>query len=218
MRTAAGVSEYLSLKIAGGGRATPRGKEQRMARLDVLLVGSVDDGPDGSGDLVQPTVSLVRAGDAVVVVDPGLLADPSVLVDALATHGVAVDDVTHVFVTHHHVDHTRNVGMFPSAEVVDGDSRYAGLLWADHDGDGYVLAPGVRVMATPGHSPECASLVVETDDGVAVLTHAWWFSDRTPVVDPLAADQAALESSRERILDVADLVVPGHGAPFRTGR
>ena len=43
-------------------------------------------------------------------------------------------------------------------------------------------------------------------------------ADRTPEIDPGADDQAALEVSRRRILAEADLVVPGHGEPFRTGR
>ena len=36
--------------------------------------------------------------------------------------------------------------------------------------------------------------------------------------DPLAEDQAALETSRQRILATADRVVPGHGEPFEAGR
>jgi hypothetical protein len=36
-------------------------------------------------------------------------------------------------------------------------------------------------------------------------------------VDPLAEDQAALETS-QRILATADRVVPGHGEPFEAGR
>ena len=48
--------------------------------------------------------------------------------------------------------------------------------------------------------------------------HAWWHTDRTPEVDPLAEDQAALETSRQRILATADRVVPGHGEPFEAGR
>jgi hypothetical protein len=56
---------------------------------------------------------------------------------------------------------------------------------------------------------------VRTDDGTVVLTHAWWFADMTPVRDPLAWDQEALERSRERILGIADIVVPGHGPAFR---
>jgi glyoxylase-like metal-dependent hydrolase (beta-lactamase superfamily II) len=154
----------------------------------------------------------------VIVVDPGILSDPALLTAALAAHDLGVDDVTHVFVTHHHLDHTRNVGMFPRARVVDVDSVYDGSLWLEHDGDGYRLSDAVRVIETPGHARECAALLVETADGTVALTHAWWFADMTPVEDPLAWDQQALERSRARLLDVADVVVPGHGPAFRPDR
>ncbi len=185
-----------------------------MATVDVLVTGHVESTQAGDSS-VHPTVSLVRDGDLVVVVDPGILSDPALITDALAGHGLSADDVTHVFVTHHHIDHTRNVGMFPHAKVVDVDSVYDGSLWLSHDGDGHHLGDDVSVIETPGHAQECAALVVETDEGTVVLTHAWWFADMTPVMDPLAWDQTALERSRDKILAVADIVVPGHGAPFR---
>jgi glyoxylase-like metal-dependent hydrolase (beta-lactamase superfamily II) len=188
-----------------------------MATVDVLIAGHVAE--TEAGQSVHPSVSLVRDQDEgrelVIVVDPGILSDPALLTQALADHDLTVDDVTHVFVTHHHIDHTRNVGMFPSAKVVDVDSVYDGSLWLGHDGDGFRLSEDLRVIETPGHARECAALVVETDEGTVVLTHAWWFADMTPVVDPLAWDQSALERSRDKILAIADVVVPGHGAPFR---
>jgi glyoxylase-like metal-dependent hydrolase (beta-lactamase superfamily II) len=184
-----------------------------MATVDVLIAGHVEDTPAGKS--VHPTVSLVRDGGLVIVADPGILSDPALLLDALAEHHVTVRDVTHVFVTHHHLDHTRNVGMFPTARVVDVDSVYDGSLWLGHDGDGHHLSDDVSVIETPGHAQECAALVVRTDDGTVVLTHAWWFADMTPVSDPLAWDQEALNRSRERILAIADIVVPGHGPAFR---
>jgi glyoxylase-like metal-dependent hydrolase (beta-lactamase superfamily II) len=184
-----------------------------MAMVDVLIAGHVEE--TAAGQSVHPTVSLVRDQDVVVVVDPGMLSDQALLTDALADRGIGPDDVTHVFVTHHHLDHTRNVGMFPTARVVDVDSVYDGSLWLGHDGDGHHLSPDVSVIETPGHAQECAALVVRTDDGTVVLTHAWWFADMTPVTDPLAWDQEALERSRERILGIADVIVPGHGPAFR---
>ena len=187
-----------------------------MATVEVLIAGHVEDTP--AGQSVHPTVSLVRDEDLVIVVDPGMLSDPALLTDALAEHGVVAADVTHVFVTHHHLDHTRNVGMFPTARVVDVDSVYDGSLWLEHEGDGHHLTSNVSVIETPGHAQECAALVVRTDEGTVVLTHAWWFADMTPVQDPLAWDQSALEESRRRILEIADVVVPGHGAAFRTSR
>jgi glyoxylase-like metal-dependent hydrolase (beta-lactamase superfamily II) len=188
-----------------------------MATVDVLIAGHVED--TDAGKSVHPTVSLVRDRDGetelVIVVDPGILSDQALLTDALARRGLAADDVTHVFVTHHHLDHTRNVGMFPTARVVDVDSVYDGSLWLGHDGDGHHLSVDVTVIETPGHARECAALVVATDDGTVVLTHAWWFADMTPELDPLAWDQQALEGSRKRILGIADIVVPGHGPAFR---
>jgi glyoxylase-like metal-dependent hydrolase (beta-lactamase superfamily II) len=184
-----------------------------MATVDVLVTGHVEH--TDAGDSVHPTISLVRDGGLVLVADPGILDDPSLLTIALQGHGLTPADVTHVFVTHHHIDHTRNVGMFPRAAVVDVDSVYDGSLWLGHAGDGHALSDSIRVIETPGHAAECAALVVDTDDGTVVLTHAWWFADMTPVEDPLAWDQAALERSRARILEIADVVVPGHGPAFR---
>src|SRR3954451_8109837 len=184
-----------------------------MATVDVLVAGHVTG--TNAGKSVHPTISLVRDGDLVVVVDPGILSDPALLTDGLAAHGIGVGDITHVFVTHHHLDHTRHVGMFPGALVVDVDSVYDGSLWLGHDGDGYHLSDDVWVISTPGHARECAALVVRTGAGTVVLTHAWWFADITPEQDPLAWDQATLDRSRARILAMADVVVPGHGPAFR---
>ena len=39
-----------------------------------------------------------------------------------------------------------------------------------------------------------------------------------PATTGVSADQASLEVSRARVLAGADIVIPGHGAPFRTGR
>lgn len=188
-----------------------------MAKLEVLLPGYVRE--DEAGEHVRGTVTLVRSGDLVIVTDPGLMTSQSELVEPLRERGIEVTDVTHVFVSHHHIDHTRNIGMFPDAVVIDVDSTYDGDIWGEHDGDGYRLDEDVSVIETPGHSFECASLIVRTDDlGVVAVTHAWWFEDMTPETDPLASDQALLDESRERILGIADWIVPGHGPAFAAPR
>ena len=132
-----------------------------------------------TGEHVGSTVVLVRDGDATIVVDPGMVARRSLILDPLAALGVAPEAVTHVFLSHHHPDHTINCALFPEAEVVDFWARYLNDLWLDHDGDGYRLSPKSQLWLTPGHSEEDASLVVEADDGVYVMTHLWWHTDRT---------------------------------------
>ena len=171
-----------------------------------------------TGDRVASSVVLVRDGDALIVADPGMVATRAAILDPLAELGVAPDDVTHVFLSHHHPDHTMNVALFANAEVVDFWARYIGDQWLDHDGDGYRLSPNAELWLTPGHTEEDASLIVRADDGVHALTHLWWHADRTPVADPVAWDQAALEANRRRVLDAADIVIPGHGPAFRVRR
>jgi glyoxylase-like metal-dependent hydrolase (beta-lactamase superfamily II) len=167
---------------------------------------------------VASSVSLVVDGEAVIVVDPGMVADRELILAPLRGQGFAPDQVTHVVITHHHPDHTLNMGLFPNAEVVDFWARYRGDQWLDHEGEGYRVSPRARLILSPGHTGQDATLLVETDAGVVAFTHAWWRADRTPEVDPLAEDQDALAVSRLRILAEADMVVPGHGEPFVTGR
>jgi len=171
-----------------------------------------------TGERTASSIVLVRDGDAAIVVDPGMVARRALILDPLRDLGVAPEAVTHVFLSHHHPDHTMNIALFPNAEVVDFWARYIDDLWLDMPGDGYQLSPHATLWLTPGHTEEDASLIVEADDGVYAMTHLWWHADRTPAIDPVAHDQAAIEAGRARILAVADVVIPGHGGPFRVER
>jgi glyoxylase-like metal-dependent hydrolase (beta-lactamase superfamily II) len=170
------------------------------------------------GEAVAGSVSLIEDGPARLVVDPGMVAQRDSILGPLRDHGVEPGQVTHVLLTHHHPDHTLNVGLFPDAEVVDIWARYRSDRWLDHDGEGYRPTPHVRLLLTPGHTGVDVTWLAETDHGVVAFTHAWWHADRTPSIDPLAEDPDALEASRTRILREADIVVPGHGEAFATGR
>ena len=166
-------------------------------------------------DRVGSSVVLVRDGAVLIVADLGMVASRSLILDPLAVLGVAPEAVTHVFLSHHHPDHTVNIALFPNAEVVDFWARYKDDLWLDHDGDGYLLSPNTQLWLTPGHTQEDATLIVHADDAVYAMTHLWWRQDRTPEIDPLGDDQAAIEVGRARVLAAADIVIPGHGAAFK---
>jgi glyoxylase-like metal-dependent hydrolase (beta-lactamase superfamily II) len=171
--------------------------------------------PGYTGDRVGSSIALVRDGDALIVVDPGMVARRGLILEPLAGLGVQPEAVTHVFLSHHHPDHTINIALFSNAEVVDFWARYKDDLWLDHDGDGYRLSPRSQLWLTPGHTQEDASLIVEADDAVYAMTHLWWHQDRSPEIDPLGDDQVAIEAGRARILAAADIVIPGHGGAFR---
>ncbi len=185
------------------------------AEVHVLHEGYV--GLEGDDERVSGTVTLIVDGEAVIVVDPGMVADRGALLAALAAHGPRQEDVTDVVFSHHHPDHTVNAALFPNARIHDHWAVYQGDRWLDRDAHGAVLAPSVRLLRTPGHTSEDISTVASTADGVSACTHAWW-SAAGPEEDPLATDAAALKASRDLLLKVATVIIPGHGAPFRARR
>jgi glyoxylase-like metal-dependent hydrolase (beta-lactamase superfamily II) len=184
------------------------------AEVHVLHEGYV--GLEGDGTRVSGTVTLIIDGEAVIVVDPGMVADRGALLAALGTHGPRPEDVTDVVFSHHHPDHTVNAALFPNASIHDHWAVYQGDRWIDRDAHGAVLAPSVRLLRTPGHTAEDISTIALTAQGVYACTHAWWFAEG-PEQDPLATDAAALKESRKLLQKIATVIIPGHGAPFRPG-
>jgi len=115
--------------------------------------------------------------------------------EALAAHGIAMADITAVANCHLHLDHGGGNGRFPGRTIfaqrgewgMVHEPDYTVAEWVDVPGLTYELldgetevAPGLRLLPTPGHSPGHQSLVVETPDGTvvvagqAVLTVAEW--------------------------------------------
>ncbi len=176
----------------------------------MLIVGSVREVRQGVSKVIG-TTTLVRDKGINLIVDPGMLRDSSVLISKLRRERLSPKDISHVFVSHHHIDHTRNIALFPSAKVVDFWAIYDRDRWIEHEGDGYKLSDSITIWQTPGHTEEDASLVIRTDEGTYVTTHLWWHEDFTPKIDPLAWNQKLLERNRSRVLRIADFVIPGHG-------
>ncbi|MFB7580734.1 MBL fold metallo-hydrolase [Streptomyces hydrogenans] len=182
----------------------------RDARFTVLTTGYV--GSTGPG--VAATVSYITEGDRHVIFDPGMVAHVGAILDPLAALGLGPDDVTDVVLSHHHPDNTLNAGLFPRARVHDHRVEYAGDGWTNRDAEGHELTPSLRLIRTPGHSAEDITLLAGTAEGVVAFAGDLWWHAAGPADDPVAPDRALLRASRQRVLAVADLVVPGHGAPF----
>ncbi len=180
----------------------------RSAEMHVLFSGYV-------GPHTASTVTYVRDGETHIVIDPGMIPHRRVILDPLAALSVAADDITDVIFSHHHPDHTLHAALFPSARFHDHWAIYEGDLWVSRAADGYEVSPSIRLLETPGHTPQDITTLVGTPDGIVAFTHLWWSADG-PVEGPYATDSAALHRGRSCVLDLADLtlIVPGHGAPF----
>jgi len=180
------------------------------ARFHILTAGYV-------GERVASTASVAIDGEQVVVVDPGMVAHPDDMIGRLAALGYGRGDVTDVVFSHHHPDHTLNAALFSEARFHDHWAVYRGDLWQSRPAEGFAVSPHVKLIETPGHTPQDITTLIETDDDLVACTHLWW-SAAGPAEDPYATDPELLHAGRARVLEMATVIVPGHGEPFRPDR
>ncbi len=171
------------------------------------------------------TVTLVQVAGRTLLVDTGLEDDQ--LLAGLAGAGVAPEAVDTVVLTHTHGDHYRSVHLFPQAQVVASGPEVVAWrsrgapdkeLLARLQPTAAGLAPGVRLVLTPGHTPGSATvLVAQAGQLVAIVGDAVdsrdFFVRREPSHN--AVDPAAERRNFDLFAAIADVVVPGHGRPFR---
>jgi glyoxylase-like metal-dependent hydrolase (beta-lactamase superfamily II) len=181
-----------------------------MAEVRILVKGytSADSAEDSDEEKTQCTITLVKDKDIVMVVDPGTLKDRQILIDALKKEGLGIEDVNYVCVTHSHMDHYRNIGMFPNAKALD----FFGVWDKDMVDDwNPQFSENIGIIKTPGHDRTGITLLVKTEKGVVAVAGDVFWKENKPKDDPYADDKEKLEQSRKTVLEKADFIVPGHG-------
>jgi N-acyl homoserine lactone hydrolase len=121
--------------------------------------------------------------------------------------------------THLHTDHIGGNGLFPNARF------YAHRLESPPIGtirvsEGFELLPGVEVVLTPGHTAGSISVLVHADRryaicGDAIPTKANVENHVPPSIN--INPRLALKSL-DSLEASADVIVPGHEAPFEVVR
>jgi glyoxylase-like metal-dependent hydrolase (beta-lactamase superfamily II)/rhodanese-related sulfurtransferase len=168
------------------------------------------------------------------VIDPR--RDVSVYLEAAAERGL---DVRDVLLTHFHADFL--AGHLELRELCGATIHLGERAEAEYafeplgDGDELVLGPNVtlRVLETPGHTPESVCYLVIDTSGEKPRTHAVLTGDTLFIGDVGRPDLLAsvgvtagelaemlYDSLREKLLPLDDavLVYPGHGAGSSCGR
>ncbi|MBF0318016.1 MAG: MBL fold metallo-hydrolase [Nitrospirae bacterium] len=165
------------------------------------------------------TITLIR-GPRNLIVDTGSPHDREVILECLTREGLGVDDIDYVVCTHGHCDHIGNNNLFQEAVFIVCHDISRGDLYTLHDFTArpYVVDEGISVIATPGHTAQDVSVIVRASIGtVAVVGDL--FESKDDLGDEslwrrCSENQATQYKSRQRVLQVADYIVPGHGPMF----
>jgi glyoxylase-like metal-dependent hydrolase (beta-lactamase superfamily II) len=181
-----------------------------MGEVKVLVKGYTSN--DSGDEKTQATISLIRDGDIIMVVDPGVLEREQVLIDALKKQGLKINDVNYVALTHSHLDHYRNIGLLPTAKTLEFYGIWNKNTVIDWKED---FTDNIKIIKTPGHSRTGISFLVNTAQGkIAVVGDVFW-KENYPETDPYADDMKKLIKSRKLVLKLADFIIPGHADMFK---
>lgn len=192
-----------------------------MNQLDVLVIGSLLRDEDGNILKADSSSTLIRAGNRLIVVDTSSRDMRPAIKTAFRQIGVFMKDVDTVILTHHHDDHCQNLDLFPNAKVYihsGEDEPFPGAEVIEGDA---MIAKGVELRYTPGHTWDSMSVFVEGVDRNYVIA-----GDAIPLEDNFkknvppklhVCEDLAMKSIKT-ISDYADVIVPGHGAPFKAVR
>ncbi|XP_040271090.1 metallo-beta-lactamase domain-containing protein 1 [Bufo bufo] len=170
------------------------------------------------------SVTLIH-GPLTVLVDTAGPWSRDFILDSLRSRRVSPEDVTHVICTHGHSDHAGNLNLFCNAEILVSYDLWRDGSYVSHNfrgGEPYFLpgGEGLKVIPTPGHTGSDITLLVPgtTLGMVAVAGDVFEREGDEDSWRELSENPEIQEKSRSTVLRLADVIVPGHGPPFRVIR
>lgn len=185
-----------------------------LPRVFLLKAGSIERDLAGIILDARSSVTLIKTERGWIIVDTGQVGDEEEILKALADLGLEGSDIDIIVNTHSHPDHCANNRLFSRAMKI-------------YPQDGEEVTPGVWTLATPGHSPDSISVLVDAaiqqGDGMAptsrrvviagdALPTLGNFQKRVPPA--VHYDRALAVASMNKIIEMADMVIPGHDRPF----
>ena len=186
-----------------------------MAEIKILKEGySIKENGKVKADC---SITLIKSKKNIIV-DTGVLGDAEKIISKLAKENLTTDKIDFVVHTHGHTDHIANTYIFKNAKIVGfGSINYKDEF--EFFEDNFKIDKDVEVIKTPGHTLEDISVIVKTSDGIVVVAGDCFENEndnkKTELAKHWSNDWPIQLKSREKILKIADYIVPGHGKMFK---
>ena len=201
-----------------------------VAKVKVLVKGYINLKNKNKG-VGWSTIVLIIDGNKKIIVDPGTTKNQKIILDSLKKEGLTVNDITHVFITHSHLDHYRNLGMFPEAVAVDfwglwkKDSLYYRQWPKRYSNSEWNFTKNIQIVKTPGHDYTCLTFFVNGESklkgkkirGIIGICGDVLWKKNFPKLEnePFATNKALLQKSRKIVIQNSDYIIPGHDDIFK---
>lgn len=190
-----------------------------MSIVKVLVKGYVRK--EGNNIMASSTTTLIQENGLNIIVDPGM--NRMLLLESLEEEGLVPSDIDFIVLTHYHLDHSLLAGIFDNAKILDNGEIYAwDSVIKDHDGK--IPGTTIKIFKTPGHDPFHCSVLLNTQEygKVVIAGDVFWWMDgieqNIDTEDPYVKDKKQLTESRNKILELADYIIPGHGKMFKVNK
>ncbi|XP_075226120.1 metallo-beta-lactamase domain-containing protein 1-like isoform X7 [Lycorma delicatula] len=161
-------------------------------------------------------------GKLNVIVDTMTPWDKDKIIKGLADHDLIPDDIDYVICTHGHSDHIGNNNLFLKAKHIVGlsysfkDHYYSSPL---DSGKEFILNEGLKILPTPGHTLSDVSVIVNHNEITAITGDL--FEKEEDIENEYiwrttgSEDPEKQEYNRQKIIQMADYIIPGHGPMFK---
>ena len=190
-----------------------------MTEIKILIEGyakKIENGWKASSSVV-----LVKNNKKNILIDTG--CNRKRLINSFKKEKLEIEDIDFVILTHNHLDHILLAGIFKNAKVLTTEELYKNDNQTEHND--LVSGTDLRIIQTPGHCSEHCSVVVLIKKETYIIAGDvfWWVEGEKQSIDINKIDDAhsdevnmkKLIESREKILKIADHIIPGHGKMFK---
>ena len=163
------------------------------------------------------TIILIRDEGKNILVDTGNPQDKEKIIITLKKNGLRPEDIDLVIITHFHPDHLGCNYLFKKAHfIVPGVSFWDDIF--DRAPKNQMFTKNIKLISTPGHSEDSAPLLVKTDRGIiACVGDLFWFEgdEKIKLLEEDCFNKRLFYKNRQKILKIANFIIPGHGKMFK---